>query len=1278
MNKSACRILVWLIVSFTMPAAWAIQLDASFGDSGYVQTNISAFNGYNELTPRALLQTDGKIVIAGVSNDNLALIRYNVDGTMDTGFGVNGWVTNTAVVLGQDGVAGLVEQSDGKIVVAAVTSNATSDIVLFRYNSNGTIDGSFGIDGLVTTDFFGDELAYSIIRQADGKLVVSGVSGNQMSLIRYTSNGVLDTGFGAGGVAALAINGTHARAVVQQSDGRLVAAGGGHIARFHTNGALDLGFDTDGWNTIPATVAFAVNLALQANGQLVIVGFTTGGAPDIAVVRFNANGGLDAGFGTAGVATTDVGGNEIGFGIVPNIVDSKIVVTGQSDHGGGDTSIVVLRYDADGTLDTSFSTDGIVELDLGIYRDYAQSIVQQSNGRYVLAGQTADGANSDFVTIRYNGDGTLDSTFDTNGYKIDWLDRKTIDVATSLVAQSDGKLVAAGRTVYSADRLNLNEPADMALTRYQTNGDLDSVFADDGRLVRSLVSPHTGVRHLIRQVDDKLVSLVETYDGSSSLGVLMRHDVDGGIDMTFGSSGVATLNSRPITGIQQLDGKLVVYLANSELRRFDNLGKLDLGFGISGVIVPGVGGLRRYSIVEQSGGKLVIAGVLGLERYTESGVLDTTFGAGGQILFSDSIYAPMIVKQTDGKLLVGYFLNNGEISTSDPTLTIMRFSADGVLDTSFGDSGVVTTQVDDDIFGVDSVHKLALQDDGKLVVFVRIDSFEFKLARYNTNGSLDTSFDSDGIFDLPFTVSNTGGTVLDGDMVYRAGEFYVLVANQSDFFTAKFVEIEVPPVAGAVVATNVIQANDGETSYSLNIDYSDANGDLEILSIQASNIAVCNGGSCAVVTAAVWSGDTASGTATYSMTPPGGSWDITDSGAYTIAILPAEVGDSLSTYVEDNANAGSFTVSITPPLIPDAPVITAAIPANMGALIEFTANFSSAPIIDFTATCTGGSNATGSNSPLLVTGLTNDTMYDCSVIANGSEGASPASNVVSVTPSDGGEVILPPPGGGSGEPVTFTHTAIPPGGGDPVVASLLVTATASSPPAPPPEADSLVAAIDISSTSEVSGYTLVVTFSIDTSSVNEFVGFWKYGKETSGDTPHWYDYGTLTANGDGTGFEISADKKSLTIYLIDGERGDDDWLVNASIVDPALPLVQVTPIPTCNVNIVSGITEFFDVTHEACDILAIGPDFIAAAGSNISANSGWEIEFLPGFILEQGATLRANVCGQSLCMTSPSPMPVGCHTCVDQICAIDSSCCELEFDGACLDKVDTVCGLVCD
>ena len=1165
MNKLAYKVSLWLAAIFTLPTAWAIQLDISYGDSGYVQTNISSYNGYDQFTRNVLLQTDGKIVIAGVSNGNFALVRYHADGTTDLGFGVDGHVVTDVVGSSQDEPNGMVQQGDGKIVVAGLGFDTNNDFVLVRYNSNGTIDNTFGTDGQVITDTGGSDLALSIIRQADGKLVVSGSVDSKLSLIRYTVDGVLDTGFGVGGVATIATAGSQARAVIQQADGKLVAAGQNLIARFNTNGTLDNSFDTDGLNSMPATVAFAVNLALQDNGQLVVAGFSTGN--DIAVARFNSDGSLDTDFGTDGVVTTDAGGNDFALGIVPDITDNKIVVTGQG-ASGTDIQIVVLRYNLDGTLDTTFSGDGIVETNFGSGRDFGQAIVQQVDNKYVVAGQVANGINSDFVTLRYNDDGSLDTSFNSTGFKVDWMGQKTKDAGTALVIQADGKLVAGGFAAY-AENPDLNDPTDYALTRYDTDGNLDAGFATGGRLIQSIISPYSATRDLIMQADGAVVSLVETYNGSASAGALVRHDSNGGIDTSFGNNGIATLNSKPLGGIQQLDGKLVVQLANLELQRFDSSGDPDTGFGTAGVVTLAIGGGDRYSIVEQSGGKLVIVGRLGLARYTGSGVLDTTFGTDGQILFSDKVLTPMLVQQSDGKLLVAYFPPHPNISTTDPTLTIMRFSADGALDTSFGDAGTATTIVDD-IYGANYIHALALQEGGKLVIFVRIDSDSFKLLRYNTNGSLDTSFDDDGIFDLPFTVANNGGIYQVGDMVHEAGRFHVLVADDNDFFIARFIDFEVAPVAGAVVAADVTQTNIGESAYSFTIDYSDANGDLEILSINKHSVSVCNGDSCASVTSTLWSGNSSSGTATYTMTPPGGSWDEGDNGTYTIAILPGAIHDSFSNYVEDDFNAGSFTVTVTDPTVPDPPTIVRVTPGDTSAMIEFTApgNDGGAVIFSYLAYCAGGgggTNISGAESPLWVRDLSNGVTYDCGVLAENSVGLSATSATVMVTPTNGGEVTLPPSGEGPGEVVTFTHTATPPGGGEPIPATLEVVASAASPPEPPAEADSLVSAIDISSTSTVEGYTLVVVFELPESSINEFTGFWKYGKKSDGDTPHWYDFGTVAAwnylsfNND-YGYEISADKKMLTVYLQDGIRGDDDLTANARIVDPALPIVQVSPL----------------------------------------------------------------------------------------------------------------------
>ena len=118
-------------------------------------------------------------------------------------------------------------------------------------------------------------------------------------------------------------------------------------------------------------------------------------------------------------------------------------------------------------------------------------------------------------------------------------------------------------------------------------------------------------------------------------------------------------------------------------------------------------------------------------------------------------------------------------------------------------------------------------------------------------------------------------------------------------------------------------------------------------------------------------------------------------------------------------------------------------------------------------------------------------------------------------------------------------------------------------------------------------------------------------------------------------------------------------------------------VPACNQNAVSGVTESAKALNEACETLIIGPSFIAEDGASIMLSSGLEIQFLPGFLINKGASLDAEVCGQSLCEINPSPMPNECHSCVVQICDIDPHCCDTAFDRACLQKVGSVCGLLC-
>jgi len=275
-------------------------------------------------------------------------------------------------------------------------------------------------------------------------------------------------------------------------------------------------------------------------------------------------------------------------------------------------------------------------------------------------------------------------------------------------------------------------------------------------------------------------------------------------------------------------------------------------------------------------------------------------------------------------------------------------------------------------------------------------------------------------------------------------------------------------------------------------------------------------------------------------------------------------GNPLTNTIPTGQNSNFFVVdnsdSIPPTIeIQDAPV-SVADNNPFGVTFEFSEdviNFAQGSITVANGTASGFAAQDGNTYTADITPDGNDDITIDVAASVAQDGAGNDNTAAAQVVVAFGHIILPPAqGGGPGEDVGYAFAATQADGETSVSATLSIAASSSKLPTPPDEANSLVSAIDITSTSSVDGYILVITFEIAASSENQFTGFWKYGAEASGNKPHWYDYGTLAANGDGTGYEISADQRSLTIYLIDGMRGDNDWEVNASITDPALPIIQ--------------------------------------------------------------------------------------------------------------------------
>ncbi len=376
-------------------------LDTGFGTAGTTTTDIG--NDSSDAAWAVALQPDGKIIAAGESANDFTVVRYNADGTLDTGFGTAGTTTTDIDNNSSDRAWAAALQTDGKIIAAG---HSWADFAVVRYNADGTLDTGFGTNGTTTTDIDNNSLdaAYAVALQPDGKIIAAGDSEGAFVVVRYNADGTLDTGFGTNGTTTTDIDNNSldaAHAVALQPDGKIIAAGFSGLAfalvRYNADGSLDTGFGTAGTTITDidnnsSDGAWAV--ALQPDGKIIAAGFS---GLDFAVVRYNADGSLDTGFGTAGTTITDIDNNSSdGAWAVALQTDGKIIATGQS---GG--AFAVVRYNADGSLDTGFGTAGTTITDIGNDSfDVALAVALQPDGKIIAAGFSG----GDFVVVRYNAD----------------------------------------------------------------------------------------------------------------------------------------------------------------------------------------------------------------------------------------------------------------------------------------------------------------------------------------------------------------------------------------------------------------------------------------------------------------------------------------------------------------------------------------------------------------------------------------------------------------------------------------------------------------------------------------------------------------------------------------------------------------------------------------------------------------------------------------------------------------------------------------------------------
>jgi len=338
-------------------------------------------------------------------------------GVLDTSFNSpNGFIIQTITSFNDEGYS-LAIQLDGKILLGGSCYNGSNDdFCIARFNSNGTLDTTFGTSGKViqpigSSNDYGSSLAI----QLDGKILLGGTCYNgrnyDFCIARFNSNGTLDTTFGTSGKVIQPIGSSNdwGRSLVIQPDGKILLGGNCSgdfcIARFNSDGTLDTSFNSSGKVLQPIGSSFdwGRSLAIQPDGKILFGGECINGIinSDFCIARFNSNGTLDRTFGNSGKVIQSIGSFYDAGQSLAIQPDGKILFGGECIDGIINSDFCIARFNSNGTLDTSFGTGGKVIQDIGSFYDAGQSIAIQPDGKILLGGSCDNGSDNDFCIARF-------------------------------------------------------------------------------------------------------------------------------------------------------------------------------------------------------------------------------------------------------------------------------------------------------------------------------------------------------------------------------------------------------------------------------------------------------------------------------------------------------------------------------------------------------------------------------------------------------------------------------------------------------------------------------------------------------------------------------------------------------------------------------------------------------------------------------------------------------------------------------------------------------------
>lgn len=679
-------------------------------------------DGANGTVYSSSLQSDGKIIIGGdftkYNGINMSRIaRLNDNGEIDFTFGyveVNNTIFDISI------------QNDGKIIIVGnfTSVNGVTRNRIARLNNNGTLDITFG------NQVGANNIIHSTSIQNDGKIIIggeftsyNGITTNRIA--RLNIDGTLDNSFITSTGANSAVLSTSL-----QNDGKIIISGWftfyngisrNRIARLNTDGTLDSSF-----NPVFGNIDWILFSCIQSDGKIIIGGdFSILNSTTInRIARLNTDGTLDSSFNTG--SGTDNSVNSIS---IQN--DGKIIIGGNFTSFNGIVRNGIARLNINGSLDSTFNPgSGAANFGTEMSNKSVNTTLIGNNGKIIIGGKfTLYNSTIRNKITQLNANGTLDFSFNAgtgaNG------------TVNATVIQNDGKIIIGG------EFSTFNGIPRNGIVRLNVDGTVDTSFnvgtgfTGTGIGIQNYLIPNVATISI--QNDGKIVvgGNFSTYNDNLRPSII-RLNTDGSRDQTFNPTAIIQGNTLA-TAIQS-DGKILIggtfninnSTGNKYIARLNTDGSLDSTFdfnnGPNNVV-------RTISI--QNIGKIIIGGSFTtyngysrnrIVRINTDGSVDLTFNyvsGANNIIHTTAI-------QSDKKIIIGgQFTTYNGISIN----RIARLNIDGTLDgtfnTGFGANG--------------NVFCIGLQSDEKIIIggsFIEFNNINRKgIARLNTNGQLDTSFD---------------------------------------------------------------------------------------------------------------------------------------------------------------------------------------------------------------------------------------------------------------------------------------------------------------------------------------------------------------------------------------------------------------------------------------------------------------------------------------------------------------------------------------------------------